>query len=77
MSEKVRVVFNEDAVAVLENLQEASGAQSLSEVIRHALGFYEWARLKRKEGYVVGTINKRETFVKEVVLPFPSPDDKR
>ncbi len=66
---KVQVYFDKTAMEVINDLQKMSGSQSMSEVIRDALGLYNWTLKMYREGYSIGTIKDGQA-VQEVVLPF-------
>ena len=65
---KLQVNFDEGAMQIIENLKKATGGTA-ADVIRDALGFYEWARQQRENGLVVGTIRNGRAE-SEVLLPF-------
>jgi hypothetical protein len=65
---KVQVNFHEGALEVIKRLQEATGG-TMGDVIRDALGLYEWAREQQEKGYTIGTIKKGKA-VRELILPF-------
>jgi hypothetical protein len=69
---RVQVVFDADAMAVVENLKRARGSKTTTaDVIRDALGFYEWVRRQLDEGFQLGLLRDGKA-VREVVLPFLS-----
>jgi len=67
MPKKVQVSFDDSALAIIARLQKASGATSLAEVLRAAVGLYDWAHEQIQDGYAVGAF-KEGVPVKEVVL---------
>ncbi len=81
MSKKIQVNFDDDAVNVLDTLKQATRS-NYGDVIRDAIGLYEWARREYEQGNAIGVI-KDGVAVKEVVLPFtvlspkPSPNSKK
>lgn len=66
---KVQVYFDERALEIINELKEASGSQSMAEVIRDALGLYNWVLKMHNQGYSIGTIQDGDA-IQEVVLPF-------
>ena len=68
MSKKIQVNFDDDALKVLDNLKDTTGG-SYADVIRNAIGLYEWARQEYVKGNAIGVI-KDGVAVREVVLPF-------
>jgi hypothetical protein len=64
---KVQITFGDEDVLILEDLKHASSATSAAQVIREALGFYEWARTQIEDGYIVGA-GKKGKLVREVCL---------
>ena len=67
MARKIQVNFDDDALRVLDCLKEASNS-NYGDVIRNALGLYEWARREYAQGHSIGTIENGRA-VREVVLP--------
>ncbi len=67
---KVTLTIDDDAYQVLLQLQKASNASSLAEVLRNAVGLLDWARIQCAEGLTVGAF-KDGSPSKELVLPFP------
>lgn len=41
---KVQIEFSEEVITTIAKLKEASGVESVDEVLRDAIGLYEWAR---------------------------------
>lgn len=72
---KVQVYFDENSIEIIEKLQKASGNKSMAEVIRDALGLYNWTRKMHEQGYSVGTI-KNGKAIQQLVLPFEMFDNK-
>lgn len=68
MPKKIQVNFDDQALEVLEDLKDATHG-TYGEVIRNAIGLYEWARQECEQGRTIGTIENGRA-VKEVVLPF-------
>lgn len=68
-SRRVQVVFDDRALEVLERLQASTGG-SIAEVVRDALGFYDWAREQTIEGKSVAVIDHANNRVREFILPF-------
>ncbi len=66
---KVQVYFDERSLKIIEELQVASGSQSMAEVIRDALGLYNWTLRMSRKGYSIGTIKDGKP-IKEVILAF-------
>jgi len=70
MTKKIQVTFDDHAVEILETLKKASGAASNAQVLREAIGFYDWAREEIVEkGRKVGAMKKGDV-VSEVHLKF-------
>lgn len=67
MSKKIQVMFDEEARRGLEAIQRESGATSIAEVVRSALGLYEWALEQVAHGYTVGAFREGAP-VKEIVI---------
>ena len=66
---KLQINFDAGAIATIERLKTASGSSSAADVIRDALGFYDWARKQRQAGLTIGTIRNGKAEA-EVILPF-------
>jgi hypothetical protein len=66
-TKKVQVSFDASALEIIERLRVASGATSMAEVLRAALGFYDWAHEQIEAGYAVGAYKAGEP-AKEVAL---------
>lgn len=69
MSKKIQVNFDDNALKVLDDLKDSSQGGSYADVIRNAIGLYEWARQECAQGNAIGVI-KDGVAIKEVVLPF-------
>lgn len=67
MPKKVQVSFDDAALSIIARLQKASGATSMAEVLRAALGMYDWALEQVEQGYSVGAF-KAGAPTKEVVV---------
>jgi len=68
-SRRVQVVFDERAVEVLERLRASTGG-SVADVVRDALGFYDWARQQTADGKSVAVVDHANNRVREFILPF-------
>lgn len=68
-SRRVQVVFDDRAVEVLERLRGATGS-SIAEVVRDALGFYDWARQQVADGKSVAVVDPKTNKVREFILPY-------
>ncbi len=66
---RIQIVLNKNAYQTLVRLQKDSNASSIAEVLRNAVGLYDWARAQRAEGFAVGAFRDGAP-AKEVVLPF-------
>jgi hypothetical protein len=66
---RMQVAFDERAIRVIEGLQAATG-HSAVDVIREALGLYEWAREQVAAGRSVAVVDHASERVREIVLPF-------
>jgi IS1 family transposase len=69
MSKRVQVVFDERAVEVLERLQASTGG-SMADVVRDAVGFYEWAREQVEAGKSIAVVDERNNRIREFIMPF-------
>ena len=69
MSKKIQLTLNDQALETIEQLQKASGDVTMTEVLRRALGFYDWARKQNQKGFAIGTIKDGEA-IREVILDF-------
>ena len=67
MARKIQVNFDDEALKVLDCLKDTTKS-NYGEVIRNALGLYEWARREYAQGHSIGTIENGRA-VREVVLP--------
>ena len=74
-SRRVQVIFDERALEVLAALQKSTG-KSMAEVVRDALGFYDWARQQQEEGRSVAVVDHENNRVREFILPFASGREK-
>lgn len=71
MAEKrIQVVFDDRAVEQLERIRVASGAASTAEVLRNALGFYEWVRKQVASGNTLAIIDNKRDVVRQFITPF-------
>ena len=68
MSKKIQVNFDDDAVEVLDILKKATRG-NYGDVIRDAIGLYEWTRQEYEKGNAIGVI-KDGVAIQEVILPF-------
>jgi hypothetical protein len=68
----IKVVFDDKAMKTMQALKESTG-KSLEEVIREALGFYDWARQHVENGRSVAVVDHKAETVQEFVLPFKQP----
>ncbi|RQW08070.1 hypothetical protein EH222_06130 [candidate division KSB1 bacterium] len=66
---RIQANFSDDLVKKLEKLQESYGEGNLSEVLRDAIYFYDWARQQRSNGWSIGAFQENGK-VKEAILPF-------
>ena len=66
---KLQLTLDESAYNTLLRLERESSASSMAEVLRNAIGLFDWARVQESEGFTVGAF-KDGAPVKEVVLPF-------
>lgn len=66
---RIQVVFDARAVDVLEQLQGATGG-SVADVIRDALGFYDWARKQVESGKSIAVVDHKRNRVREFIMPF-------
>lgn len=70
MSKKrIQANFSDDLVKKLEKLQQSYGDGNLSEVLRDAIYFYDWARQQKSKGWSVGAFQD-DGKVREAILPF-------
>jgi hypothetical protein len=69
---KLQLTLDEHAYQTLERLRKDSNASSMAEVLRNAVGLFDWARVQQTEGFTVGAF-KDGAPAKEVVLPFAKP----
>lgn len=67
---KLQLTLDENAYNTLVRLQTESNASSMAEVLRNAVGLFDWARERASQGFTVGAF-KDGAPVKEVILPFP------
>ena len=68
-SRRVQVVFDDRAIEVLERLRASTGG-GIADVVRDALGFYDWARQQTAEGKSVAVVDHANNRVREFILPF-------
>lgn len=68
-TQRIQVVFDERALEVLEQLKESTG-KSMADVVRDALGFYDWARQQVEAGKSVAIVDHESNKVREFILPF-------
>ena len=66
---RVQVVFDDRALEVLERLQASTGG-TVADVVRDALGFYDWAREETEQGKAVAVVDHANNRVREFILPF-------
>lgn len=71
---KLQLTLDENAYNTLVRLQKDSNASSMAEVLRNAVGLFDWARVQVQQGLTVGAF-KDGAPAKEVVLPFARPKD--
>lgn len=69
-NKKIQVVFDEQAMDILTTLRVSSGSASLAEVLRDAVGFYDWVRREIAAGRTIATVDVRENKVREFLTPF-------
>jgi hypothetical protein len=65
----LQLAFDEAAARAIARLQEASGARTPADVVRVALGLYDWAREQIEAGATLAAVVDGAP-VKEVTLPF-------
>lgn len=70
---KLQLTLDENAYNTLLRLERESNASSMAEVLRNAIGLFDWARAQQSEGFAVGAF-KAGAPAKEVVLPFAKPN---
>jgi len=70
---KLQLSLDENAYNTLLRLEKDSNASSMAEVLRNAIGLFDWARVQQQEGFAVGAF-KEGVPAKEVVLPFAKPN---
>jgi hypothetical protein len=70
VAKKVQLAFDEEALLIIARVKAASGASNVGEVLRAALGLYDWALEKRDRGYVIGAVKSGEPVL-EAVLQQP------
>jgi hypothetical protein len=68
-SRRVQVVFDDRALEVLDRLKASTGG-SVADVVRDALGFYDWARQQTVDGKSVAVVDHANNRVREFILPF-------
>lgn len=54
MPKKFQLNLDDSAMQIIAKLQQDSGARTLGEVLRAALGLYDWAHEQVADGYAVG-----------------------
>lgn len=71
MPRSVTIHFDDKGLETVEALQTATG-KSLENVVRDAIGFYNWARVQVEDGKSVAIVDHGNDTVREYILPFVS-----
>ena len=69
MSRRIQVVFDERASLVLDVLRDSTG-RSTADVIRDALGLYDFLRQEVEAGRSFAIVDHAGNRVREFILPF-------